>query len=552
MSEQGYGSPNTTDSGYGDSSNLNNNDSGYGSPFINTSQILYVFGETRFAPEYGGEKIEVIGDFKQFMPTSMFGITAAFINGVDVYPVYSGVPTFKYNFMTDVFKRKLTLYTPPLPQAVYDLRLTFSDNTEVIFEDVIEVINSSRYEEVYSIRQSLPQHWSIGSLNMKGTLPHYDIKESNLDILTQSIGEAINATSGFASTKLMDDFRYDDTECTVESTYNFKKSGTVFIGSVKCTYDGVTANQLLNVNRLTELNMNVSEGSKVAQSRGKINEALEDTLINTTSDPTLEIISGQFGLDRPNFILSKYFKNMLKETVYNAKGTYGVLLAGVEAIFDQWAETQWTLSGVADSSNSIEFENHDSIPVWENRWMRIKKQGEESQGKLYYSTLRNSNNFLFADVNTSIFSAANFEVGATYEIKVLPFVIEEDINGLVRIYIDGDIFSIAGIYLRENGEERENEPFGMHLMNISSTVEEERFTTESNGPHPLYFSQDELSDSQNAEFGTLFDELVCSGIWVEVLNRFWVSGESSGLSGIFDIVQSGTVGSAPLYIEPEL
>jgi hypothetical protein len=321
---------------------------------------------------------------------------------------------------------------------------------------------------------------------------------------------------------------------------------------------------------LNEFNKNVEEGSKVSQNNSKIKEALDDTLISKSSDESLQIHSSMFGLDKPNFILSEYFKEMIINTVYNAKGTYGVLLAGIESIFDQWSDLQWTVNGTATTKSTIEFESHDSIPVWENRWMRIKPVGSTSPAALYYSVRREDNLFYFADVNTSMFSAANFDVATEYEVKVLPFIIEEWVDqsvsstspqnditnarrmGKVRVYVDGDIFAIAGTYLRENGEERENEPFGMHLMNLSSTNEDERFTTENQGPYPLYFSQDELSNSQNAEFGRLFDELVCSGIDLSVLNRTWVSGLSSGLSGVFDITQSGTTGVGPVYIAPEI
>jgi hypothetical protein len=576
MSEQGFGSPNTNDAGYGSPFQTGTSDTGYGSPFNIPSNSLFVFGETRFAPEHGGEKIEVIGNFAGLLgldannPEPAFGIKAAFVNGSDIYQVYSGVPSFRYNFMTDIFKRKVTIFTPPLPQAIYDLRLTLPDNTEIVFDDVIEVINSSRYEEVYSMRQSLPQHWSVGALNLKGELPYFDVKQSNLEILTESIGEAINTTAGQTYTKLLDDFNYDDTECTVESTYNFKKSGIVWIGSVKCSYTSVSSNQLFGITRLNEFNKNVEEGSKVSQNNSKIKEALDDTLISKSSDESLQIHSSMFGLDKPNFILSEYFKDMIVNTVYNAKGTYGVLLAGIESIFDQWSDLQWTVNGTATTKSTIEFESHDSIPVWENRWMRIKPVDSTSPAALYYSVRREDNLFYFADVNTSMFSAANFDVATEYEVKVLPFIIEEWVDqsvsstspqnditnarrmGKVRVYVDGDIFAIAGTYLRENGEERENEPFGMHLMNLSSTNEDERFTTENQGPYPLYFSQDELSNSQNAEFGRLFDELVCSGIDLSVLNRTWVSGLSSGLSGVFDITQSGTAGVGPVYIAPEI
>lgn len=576
MSEQGFGSPNTNDAGYGSPFQTGTSDTGYGSPFNIPSNSLYIIGETRFAPESGGEKLEVIGNYSALLNINnnllqpIFGFKCKFVDtgSSDEYEAYSGVPGFGKLFFTDNYRSKITVYTPALPHGIYNLVLTLPDNREFEIQNVIEVINASRYEEAYSIRQSLPQYWKAGALNNQDTLPYHGFKYTNLENITGAIGEALNTTYGNTTTKLLDTFDYNDTECTVESTYNFKDKGEAIINGVSITYNGRTANQLLNVIRKNDFYKTIDVNSKVSEDNSQLRTAINDTLINKATGGILSLLSDMHGLERPQFILEDYYRKMISNVAYNAKGTYGVLLAGIESIFDQWGELQWTVNGTGTSASTIEFDSHDSIPVWENRWMRIKNINTGSSS-LYYSVRREDNLFYFADVNTSMFSAANFEVASEYEIKVLPFIIEEwvddtssstnpqnDINnvrrmGKVRVYVDGDIFAIAGTYLRENGEARDNEPFGMHLMNISGTNEDERFVTESQGPYPLYFSQDELSNSQNSEFGRLFDELVCSGIDLSVLNRTWVSGLSSGLSSVGNITSSGAVGTTPIYIQPE-
>lgn len=266
----------------------------------------------------------------------------------------------------------------------------------------------------------------------------------------------------------------------------------------------------------------------------KITRVLHDTLFMRAEGDSFTLVTSLFGMRRPLVINQEQWRAACRSTIYAAKGTPGPLFKFLEHTFGEWIAVCSTFSGTALSRNVIEFD--EAIPALQNRYVRIN-------GKLYRSSAFESGTarLSFHLASSSLFSAPDFTSLQSYSCAFLPFDIIEN-NCEYRVLLDDGILELPPTYLREDGEAREDDPLGGHLMDYTSSVETERFGDPLGvGPFPAYLGDDDFTNV----FGEAFRNLLCAGIYGRILDFKWINGAASIYGSIYNRRVYGSVSPSP-------
>ncbi len=266
------------------------------------------------------------------------------------------------------------------------------------------------------------------------------------------------------------------------------------------------------------------------QPLNRIEVMLRETYHQLAKGSSLDRISAFFGFERPQYIAEEYWRSALKSAVFSARGTPGPIFRFLEEVFGEWTDEISTYTATALSPTNMIFS--EASCVHEGRYVRIN-------GDLYRTGAIRSGfpgELGIIPIGNTMFKAARFTPGESLTLDFLPFDIDER-DCRYTIKIDAGVFQIPGAYFRSDGEDRETDPFGMHLMDFFSDEFTERFANVTDGPHPIYLDA--------KEFGSLFfnslNLILAAGIIEEVQLVEWCPGTSS-IYG--DIVHSQRFGTA--------
>lgn len=274
----------------------------------------------------------------------------------------------------------------------------------------------------------------------------------------------------------------------------------------------------------------------------RINAARADTLIHQASGEALARLSDFYGFSWPRYIPEEDWRQALRRAVFSAKGTGGVLFDFLSAMFNQWTNVS-TISGTGiPGGTGIELDQ-DSIDFADNG--NYVGRLAMINNKFYFSVGESAGVLSFADCRTSIFSAADFVTGQQYQIRLLPFLLEEH-GGKVNIVIDGGIFVVPSTYLQQDGTVAQNEgepPYGF-IMDFFSQVQAERFG-KSTGPYPAYLATDFFEADF---FGSIF-KLLAAGVQLKVQNIHWYAEAISMYSAFTTLLNTGYAGQEDYSVQ---
>jgi hypothetical protein len=270
----------------------------------------------------------------------------------------------------------------------------------------------------------------------------------------------------------------------------------------------------------------------------RLDEVRNDTLITKASGEALARLSEFYGFSWPRYIPEEDWRQALRRAVFAAKGTPGATFDFLNSMFNQWSMVS-TIEGDAISPNQIELlqesQDFSALCNYVDRLAIV-------DGRLHYVTSADSGTgvITFADVNTSLFDAADLHIGDTYEVKLLPFMIEEH-SCQYKLFVDGGIFIVPSTYLQEDGlqDQEEGEPPYGYLMDFFSGVTAERFGLPT-GPFPAYLAADFF---ETDFFGSIF-KLLAAGVQLRVQNIKWCEDTQSMYSSFTQLLNTGSADSS--------
>ncbi len=261
----------------------------------------------------------------------------------------------------------------------------------------------------------------------------------------------------------------------------------------------------------------------------RVEQLIRETLLHRAKGEAFLRIVARYGFSKPKYIAEDSWRSAVISSIFNARGTPGVIFNFLELVFKEWIDEASTFSAVATAANILEIQGADCN--LESRFMRI-------DGELHRSVnLRPGypNEIILVPVNTSMFKGAYLTPGKTYAVKVLPFDIEEH-SCTYRILLDAGILRSPASYLRADNSARTSDPDGGHILDFFSNVLGERLGDQEVGAYPIYLSTE--------EFGSLFfdslDLLLAAGVRERVTLSPWCD-DTSIYGSIYNRKVYGTV-----------
>jgi hypothetical protein len=262
----------------------------------------------------------------------------------------------------------------------------------------------------------------------------------------------------------------------------------------------------------------------------KCENVVRETLLTKSDTESFLRLASLYGFPRPRYISIKAWRRALLNIMYTARSCPGPIFRFLENVFSDWIEGPGRYTATASAVNIIA--NSDFDCRHESRFVRIN-------GDLYRTGAIRSGfpgELVMIPIGNTMFKAARFTPGESLTVDFLPFDIDER-DCRYTIKIDAGVFQIPGAYFRSNGEDRETDPFGMHLMDFFSEVFEERFAHPVDGPFPIYLDA--------KEFASLFfdslDLMLAAGVIEQVELVEWCPGEASIFGSVTDASRYGTV-----------
>jgi hypothetical protein len=279
------------------------------------------------------------------------------------------------------------------------------------------------------------------------------------------------------------------------------------------------------------------------QPLNRIETVLREILINHAKGADLNRLSAFYGFRRPQYIAEEYWRKALLKAVYSARGTPGPIFSFLEAVFGEWVDTISTYDAVAMSPNIIQFSGVNT--THEGRYCRI-------DGKLYRTTtLRGAgypNDIVLQNMDTTLFTAANFTPSSIFKVKFLPFDVEEE-GCEYRILVDNGILDFPKYYIPTNVAENRASgmPKGGHIMDFFSSDETHRRGDQVDGPYPIYLAADEFKDL----FFDAMELLLAAGVHAVIKVTTWSDEDVTVYGSIFNRrVYGSTSPSIPPLITP--
>lgn len=278
------------------------------------------------------------------------------------------------------------------------------------------------------------------------------------------------------------------------------------------------------------------------QSLNRVEELLRETMLTTAKGAAFNRLCTYFGYEKPKYISEHYWRKGMLKAVYGARGTPMMALSFLEAIFGEWIDEISTYTGYATARNVMEF---DEVSCnLEGRLVRV----DGILHRTAYVDPTYSDRLVFVPVNTTMFTGADFTPAQTYELKFLPFDIEE-YGCEYRIILDEGVISYPKFYFAETDGQPKGEdelPNG-HIMELFSQVTAERFGDQLEGPYPIYLGADEFTSL----FFDALDMMLAAGIHERVLLTRWCPDLVSIYGSIYNRKVYGTVNvEIPPLINP--
>ena len=254
MSETGFGSlsfspaPEYKDYGFGTPTPPDigaSRDTGFGSPFDSTNLAVEIPGDLVQIPDNGGVTLRFVRDWS--VTAGDFPVERRYLGAfkVELIERATGTVTLAQgsrskDCFTNYRQDNLLAYVPPLPRGAYDIRITWEQINSIYIEDAIEVVPRARCEQAYSMRTHLPSWTKRGAYRVEDEIIDIYKRGSNLQALTQSIGDALQVLNGRPTTGTTAEFTRGDTVLNVDSTLGFPEVGALFIEGLRFTYTGKT------------------------------------------------------------------------------------------------------------------------------------------------------------------------------------------------------------------------------------------------------------------------------------------------------------------------
>lgn len=242
----------------------------------------------------------------------------------------------------------------------------------------------------------------------------------------------------------------------------------------------------------------------------RVEQLFRETLLHRSKGEAFLRLCARYGFTKPKYIGEESWRAAVISSMFNARGTPGVIFNFLETVFSEWIDEVSTFSAVATAVNVLEIQAADCN--LESRFMRI-------DGELHRSiNLRPGypNDLILVPVDTSMFKGARLTPGETYTVKVLPFDIEEH-SCKYRILLDQGVLQYPSSYIREDASARTTDPEGAHLLDFFSEVLAERFGDQQTGAYPIYLSAEQFSSL----FFDSLDLLLAAGVKEEVALTSW-------------------------------
>lgn len=263
MSETGFGSKTYTpalaskDAGFGSPTAIATRDTGFGSPYDDALTPVTLIGENNIIGDDGGIRLDIYSLWYQFtnqkVPSVAGGFTVKFINRStqDEYfaePAYTG--TARGSAYTNLSQTILHAYTPVLPIANYDIRITFGISTILIL-NAFRVVKRNRSIEQYSLRSNLPSFYKCGAVTPANESVSGEPNYSNLEAITRSFGQLIQSISSKPLTLTTADYVENQASILVETTLGFKDAGYIYVNGFLFQYTAKTDTSFTGVTQST-------------------------------------------------------------------------------------------------------------------------------------------------------------------------------------------------------------------------------------------------------------------------------------------------------------
>ena len=261
MSETGFGAlsftpaPEYKDYGFGTPTPLDigaSRDTGFGSPYDPSNLAVEMPGDLVQIPDNGGVTLRFVRDWSA--TAGDFPVERRYLGAVRVELIEraTGLITLAQgsrgkDCFTNYRQDNLLAYAPPLARGSYDIRITWEQINSIYIEDGIEVVARARCAEAYSIRTHLPSWSKRGAYRVEDEIIDIYKRGSNLQALTQSIGDALQVLNGRPTTGTTAEFTSGSSVLHVDSTLGYPDAGALFIEGERFTYTGKTLTSFTGV-----------------------------------------------------------------------------------------------------------------------------------------------------------------------------------------------------------------------------------------------------------------------------------------------------------------
>ena len=201
----------------------------------------------------------------------------------------------------------------------------------------------------------------------------------------------------------------------------------------------------------------------------KLDEARNDTLISKAEGEALNRISRFYGFDRPRYIKDENWRSALNTVVYGSRGTLGILVDFCFKVFKEFSDFA-TYEMTSVSAGTVRYTGTVHPSNLEGRLVKIN--GNTHYVTNLVSSSGQTHTFNVATMDTTYFKRLPYLVGQTFNVEVLPYVIEE-YGGEVRLIADAGLFRIPSHFLQELPTD--DYGLGGYILDYFSSTSDERF-----------------------------------------------------------------------------
>jgi len=270
----------------------------------------------------------------------------------------------------------------------------------------------------------------------------------------------------------------------------------------------------------------------------KLDDARNDTLITKAEGEALNRLSMFYGFERPQYIKDENWRSALKASIFGARGTLGILFDFVNKVFKEFSDfTTYEMSSLVE--NTMTYTGTVNPVNLEGRLCKIN-------GKTHYiasivNTAGSTTTFRVANFDTSYFKAMPNLTGQTFNVSILPYIIEE-YGGEVKLIVDAGLFSIPSHFLKNHAQ---TIPAGGYILDYFSSIQGNRFGDQLAGKYPVYL----LDEQFNVRFFDVILNILASGIQLKG-QTILQSNQPSIYASITDLLRYGSTDPSQISATP--